>query len=315
MATHTLEPERDSIHGCFSKDLKPALTIDPGDTVQIRALDADWNLEPLKAPGPGGAVKKVEPREKGRDGGHCLTGPIEIRGAEPGMNLAVTIDDIRLGSWGQSSGGGGGRDLNIRLHVNGGDSAYHLWELDPDTLVGRNQHGHTIKLNPFMGVMGMPTDEPGVHATWPPRVTGGNFDCKELVPGSTLYLPIQVPGGLFSVGDGHATQGDGEVSGVSIECPMERVTLTFSLNTYPDLDTPRARVPGGWLTFGLHRDLNEAAIIATNAMLDLMCGEYNLDRKDAINLASLVVDLRVTQIVNMTKGVHAFLPDGAIGGV
>jgi acetamidase/formamidase len=156
-----------------------------------------------------------------------------------------------------------------------------------------------------MGVMGMPTDEPGVHATWPPRVTGGNFDCKELVPGSTLYLPIQVPGGLFSVGDGHATQGDGEVSGVSIECPMERVTLTFSLNTYPDLDTPRARVPGGWLTFGLHRDLNEAAIIATNAMLDLMCGEYNLDRKDAINLASLVVDLRVTQIVNRQR---AFTP-------
>ena len=306
MAFHRLEPERGSLHGHWSKDLAPALEIESGDTVQFRTLDADWNLE--RPSGPGESKRQFEPRESG----HALTGPVAIKGAEPGMMLEIRIEEIRLDTWGQSGGGGTMWDLNKALHVAGGERHHHLWDLDPDALIGTNQHSQKLKLRPFMGVMGMPMDEPGNHATWPPRVTGGNLDCKELIAGTTLYLPIQVPGGNFSVGDGHAVQGDGEVSGVAIECPMACVTLTFTLREYPKLTTPRARTEAGWLCFGLHRNLDEAALIATNDMLDLMSELYDMDRKDALNHASLVVDLRITQIVNGTKGVHAVLPDGAI---
>src|SRR5439155_8973789 len=143
-----------------------------------------------------------------------------------------------------------------------------------------------------------PPDEPGLHSTGPPRVWGGNLDCKELVAGSTLFLPIPVAGALFSVGDGHAAQGDGEVCMTAIECPMDRVELTFRLHSDLRLTAPRAHTAAGWLTFGLHEDLNEATCLAVDAMLELMHEQYALDRADALALASLVVDLRITQIVN-----------------
>jgi acetamidase/formamidase len=133
-----------------------------------------------------------------------------------------------------------------------------------------------------------------------------------LVAGTTLFLPIAVAGGLFSTGDGHAVQGDGESSGVAIECPMERVELSFRLRDDLSFATPRARIEGGWLTMGIHEDLNEATLIALGSMLDLMCDQLNMERAEALAIASLVVDLRITQIVNGVCGVHAFLPDGAL---
>lgn len=180
-------------------------------------------------------------------------------------------------------------------------------------MVGRNQYGQTIPLRPFMGILGMPPDEPGIHSTIPPRACGGNIDCKELVSGSTLYLPIAVPGALFSTGDGHAAQGNGEVSGTAIECPIEKAELTFFLHESIRLTTPRAHTPAGWLTLGFHEQLHEATIIALNAMLDLMCEQYKISRPQALALASVVVNLHITQIVNGgVMGVHALLPDGAI---
>ena len=118
--------------------------------------------------------------------------------------------------------------------------------------------------------MGMPPDEPGIHSTSPPRYCGGNIDCKELVSGSSLFLPISVEGALFSAGDGHAAQGDGELSGTAIECPIQRAELTFVLHPNLHLTLPRARTPAGWITFGFHSDLYQATIQAGNSMLDLM---------------------------------------------
>jgi acetamidase/formamidase len=172
-------------------------------------------------------------------------------------------------------------------------------------MTGQSSLGRTVKLRPFLGVMGMPPDEPGIHSTIPPRATGGNLDCRELVSGSTLYLPIAVPGGLFSTGDGHAAQGDGEVSGTAIECPMESAELTFRLRDDLPLMTPIARTPTGWVTLGVHGDLDTAALIALNAMLDLLGRELGLSRRDALAVASIEVDLRVTQMVNEVQGVHA----------
>jgi len=161
-----------------------------------------------------------------------------------------------------------------------------------------------------LGVIGMPPPEAGVHSTTPPRRWGGNVDCKELVAGTTLFLPIPVDGALLSAGDGHAAQGDGEVCGTAIECPVE-AELSLDLRDDLPLEWPVARIDGAWLTFGFDEHLGLAARIAVDGMLDLMEREHRLARDDALALASVVVDLRVTQVVNRVLGVHAVLRDDA----
>ncbi len=313
MITHTMRPERATLHGQFSRELSPVLTIEPGDTVVFQTLDAGWNVEPQTSAVPGERPRRFEPRHPERDAGHALCGPVAIRGAEPGMALAIRIEEIRPGAWGWTSAGGRSSAINTRLGLDNSEEQMLVWRLDPDALTGTDQYGHTVHLRPFMGVLGMPPAEPGWHSTIPPRVCGGNLDCRELVAGSTLYLPIAVPLGLFSVGDGHAAQGDGEVSSTAIECPMERVRLTFDLAPDLQLTTPRAETPAGWLTLGFANDLHEAAMIALDAMLGLMGERLGLTRREALALASVVVDLRVTQLVNGgVLGVHALLPRDAI---
>lgn len=310
MATHRIEPDRETLHGAFSRDLPPALTIDSGDTIVFSTLEAGWGLEPPDATGERRLFEDFRPEWRGD--GHALCGPIEVRYAAPGATLEVRIVDLRTGPWERTISG---RSLlekfNQRLGI--GDREEQVdWTLDPDALVARDQDGHTIALRPFMGVLGMPPDQAGLHPTRPPRVTGGNIDCKDLVPGSSLFLPVAVPGALFSVGDGHAAQGDGEVCGTAIECPMERVELSFRLHRDLRLRTPRALTPAGWITFGFHRDLDEAMFLAVDAMLDLMYELMAIDRHRAMALASAAVDLRITQVVNDVRGVHAVLPHGAI---
>ncbi len=219
---------------------------------------------------------------------------------------------VRVGPWGVTEAGGWQTDLNDRLGVSDLEHWRLHWTLDPDGGVGRDQLGRELDLSPFLGVMGMPPPEAGAHSTQPPRVWGGNIDCKELGAGSTLFLPIPVDGALFSAGDCHARQGDGEVSQLAIECPLERAELTLSVRDDLPLTTPVAWTSAAWLTFGFDEDLDEAAAIATDAMLDLMGREHDLERRDALALASLVVDLRVTQIVNRVKGVHAVLSHDAV---
>ena len=309
MAIHRMGPTTATLHGTFSRDFEPVLTIDAGDTVEYRTLDAGWGLAPYLAPGV--AREKFEGRIEERDAGHALCGPIFIRGALPGMALEVRINAMVPGGWGWTVAGDWPNGVNERLGLDL-EEYVMAWTLDAQSMTGRNQLGHTVVLRPFMGVMGMPPAEPGVHSTTPPRVTGGNIDCKELVAGTTLYLPIAVEGGLFSVGDGHAAQADGELCGTAIECPMEHVSLTFGLRDDLHLKTPIAETAEGWLTFGFDKDLDEAVLIALNAMLELMMQLHGLARHEAVALASILVDMRVTQIVNQVRGAHAVLPHGTI---
>ncbi|MFL8935490.1 acetamidase/formamidase family protein [Rossellomorea oryzaecorticis] len=309
MKIHTIKPERSTLHGSFSKEFEPVITIESGDTLHISTLEAAWGLEPHRKDRQ---RKRFEPRENPIDQGHAMIGPISINGAEPGMALEIQINDIRPGSWGWTSAGGFPSENNNRLGLAEGEE-YHLnWQLDTEQMVGQSNKGHQVTLSPFMGIMGMPPDESGIHSTSPPRYCGGNIDCKELVAGSTLYLPISVSGGLFSVGDGHAVQGDGEVASPALECPMEHVSLTLSVRDDVKIDFPRAKTPTGWVTMGFHEDLNEATMIALDGMLSLMTELLEMERKEAMALASLVVNLRITQTVNGVKGVHALLPHGAI---
>ncbi len=304
MATFKIEPDENTLHGFFSRDLKPVLTIDSGDTVHFKTIDAEWGLEnfniTLFDPKGDQPPRKFATTNIEGPKGHALCGPVFIRGAEPGMTLAIHIESIQPGKWGWTVGG-----------KTAEGQVMHLWELDPIHMRGRNQHGHQVPLRPFMGVMGMPPAEEGQHKTNPPRVTGGNMDCKELVAGSILYLPIAVAGGLFSTGDGHAAQSDGEVSNTAIECPMEDARLTFRLHPNLTIPTPRVWTSTCWLTLGFDESLNVAARTALDAMLDLMVEQRGVTRADALALASVVVDLRVTQIANKVLGVHAVLPHDA----
>jgi acetamidase/formamidase len=305
---HSIPLERRTLHGHFSRDLEPVLVVDPGETVAFSTIDAGWGLEE----GAEESRRHFEPRDPELDAGHALIGPIEVRGARAGDTLAVGIDRLRVGDFGFTDAGGWPAWLNTRLGLDSGETRHLRWRLDADAGTGRDQHGRTVALRPFLGVMGMPPAEPGVHSTSPPRPSGGNLDCTELVAGTTLFLPIPVDGALFSAGDGHARQGDGEVCQIAIECPMAQVELTLDLRDDMPLTGPVARTGDAWVTLGVDEDLDEAAALAVDSMLTLMERELSLERRDAYALASVVVDLRVTQVVNGVKGVHAVLRDDAL---
>src|SRR6476659_7952171 len=258
--THEIPLERRTMHGHFSRDLPPIATIDSGDTVAFSCLDSGWHV----APG-----ERFEPRDEELDVGHALIGPIEVRGARAGQTLAVRIDDVRVGSFGATYAGGWSTPLNDRLGMSDGETLILHWNLDEDAGVGRDPQGRQVELRPFPGVLGMPPPEPGVHPTAPPRRWGGNIDCTKLVAGTTLFLPIPVDGALFSAGDGHARQGDGEVSQTAIECPAQ-ATLTLELRDDLPLEWPIARTADAWLTFGFDEHLGRDARIAVDGMLDLM---------------------------------------------
>ena len=309
MAVHELPLERRNVHGHFSRDLSPVLSIEPGDSVVFSSADAGWGIGPPSD--EGGTRERLEPRDEQLDAGHPLLGPIELRGARAGETLQVRIDELRVGAWGITDAGGWSTPLNDRLGVGEGETHTLVWQLDAEAGTGRDQHGRAVDLRPFLGVIGMPPPEAGVHSTSPPRRWGGNIDCAELVQGTTLFLPMPVDGALLSAGDGHARQGDGEVSQLAIEAPMERARLTISVADL-ELENPIARIDGAWLTFGFDEDLDEAAAQAVDGMLELMRREHGFERLDALALASVVVDLRVTQVVNGVKGVHAVLRDDAI---
>ena len=284
MAVHELPLERRTLHGHFSRDLEPVLTVEPGDAVRVAAPNSGWYLA---------SGARFEPRDGTLDAGHSLAGPIEVRGALAGDTLAVGIDAVRPGPWGIT---------------HSFDDHAVRWELDGAT--GRGA-GVTVDLRPFLGVLGMPPPETGVHSTRPPRRSGGNIDCKELVAGTTLFLPVPVDGGLFSAGDGHALQGDGEVSQTAIECPVE-AQVSLDLRRDLELEWPIARIPGAWLTFGFDEDLNVAMSAAVARMLTVLQGRLGLGRSAALGVASAAVDTRVTQVVNGVRGVHCLLPVDAV---
>lgn len=284
MTTHEIPLAEETVHGYFSNALPPVLTVDPGDSVRFQALNAGWRWE---------AGAELFERDEELHAGHALTGPIEVRGARAGQTLVVAIDEVTPRGWG----------------ITFGDGEAFPWRLDGDAW---RLDKLAVASAPFLGVIGMPPPEPGIHSTIPPRRFGGNIDCKLLVAGTTLFLPIPVDGALLSAGDGHGAQGDGEVSGTAIETPLERAELTLGIRDDLELRMPVARTADAWVAFGFDRDLDVAAELATETMLDLMERELGLDRKRALALASVAVDCRVTQLVNDAKGVHAVLADAAI---
>ena len=307
MTSHRLDPAPETTRDVFSRDHAPVLTVDPGDTVTVGSLDATGHLARQRFPG------EVQPQMIPEARGHCLTGPIEVRGAQPGDMLALRLLSLRPGDWGWTVAGGRDTPVTRRLGVAEVPPSWLLWELDPDAGQGRTAEGFTRRLAPFLGVMGLPPAEPGEHSTIPPRAAcGGNIDCRELVAGATLFLPVTVPGALLYLGDGHAAQGDGEVGGTAIECPMTTEAV-IGLAPGRPVGSIHAEAPSGRVTFGFDVDLNVAMGDALDAMVRWLQVLSGLGKAAALALASTCVDLRITQVANQTWGVHAVLPTGVLG--
>ncbi len=306
MTTHTLEPERSAVVDAFSNAAPPALTVESGDGIVVRTLDAGGHLEPWRELGQDRRLMFPSGR------GHCLAGPIAVAGARPGQFLGIQVTALRPADWGYTIAGTHDNTLNQRLGTAAGPPAFLRWDIDTDAGVATNQYGFRLPMAPFLGVVGTAPEEPGEHSTIPPRTrNGGNIDCKELVAGSTLYLPVTVPGGHLFVGDGHAAQGDGEVGGTAVECGMT-TDLTVTIVDAAPVDAVHAVTPNSRVTFGFSDDLNVATGDALDAMLTWLQPLLDLDRTTALAVASTAVDLRITQVANQTWGVHAVLPKATV---
>ena len=303
---HHLAVSPDTVVETISRASPPALTVRPGDSVVVQSLDSGGHLERQREPG------EERPRMFAPRRGHCLTGPVAVAGAEPGDVLSVQFASLEPGPWGWTASGGADSWLNTRLGLGEGRGAHLLWEVDTAAGVARSHLGYAVRLAPFLGVVGVACDVPEELSTVPPRPEGGgNMDCRDLVAGSTLYLPVNVPGALLTVGDGHAAQGHGEVGGTAIECPMT-TTMVLDLVADPPLRSVHAVTPTARLTFGFDPDLSVATAAALDAMLTWLSGLLDVARAEALALSSAAVDLHVTQVANRTWGVHASLGHDAI---
>ena len=294
MAVYTLRRDDDrAIHYTWNADLPPVLRVPPGAEVTIETRSGEDDQ--LRASSEAADVEAIDMRRL-----HALSGPIFVEGARPGDTLAVSILEVAPGGWGFTmQRPGAGFLLGFPTYLRTYDLSAREIEFAPGIHVARR---------PFLGVMGVAPAEPGEHSTIPPGPHGGNLDCRDLVAGSTLYLPVFVQGALFSCGDGHAAQGDGEVCVTAIECALT-ARLRFDVLAGQRLKRPRAETPDAWLTLGAAETFEAAARQALEDMLDLIAERLGLARADAYALASVAVDIRVNQLVNRPMiGVRAVLP-------
>ena len=293
-------------YGYFAADAKPVLTVKSGETVTMDTICAIPELEQLGAAqdDPIRELKQIEAEVKDKGPGpHVMTGPVAIEGAMPGDVLEVEILDIRLRSpygWMMIAPGAGALPEEFPY------LRRKLVPLDERNKVAEFAPGIRIPVHPFFGNLGVAPPEGRLNSA-PPAYNAGNMDNKWLVAGTKVYIPVQVPGALFSVGDGHAAQGDGEVCITAIETNLTGV-FRFTVRKDMKLRWPRAETPTHFITMGLHESLDEAARRATREMIDYLVTTRGLSRDDAYMLTSAAVDLHVTQVVDGVKGVHATLP-------
>lgn len=312
MAHHHLKASPETCHwGWFDAGMAPTLTIASGDRVTIETVSG----APEDLPGDGYHIPPelldIHKRSERRMPGHLLTGPIAVEGAEPGDVLEIRLLDIRLRQdWGYTKV----RPLAGALPEDFDEPDCMTVDLDAKRNVGRLPWGTELPLRPFFGVIGVaPPAGWGMISTIQPRKNGGNLDNKELIAGTTLYLPVWTKGGKLSLGDGHGVQGDGEVCVTAIETALEG-EIEVHLRKDLSWDYPRAETPDARITMGMNADLDDAASHALRQMIDWIVETTNLSRSQAFMLMSLAADVRVTQLVNQEKGIHVVLPKSALGG-
>jgi len=310
-ATYTLKPTPKTVAwGYYDAKAAPVLRVKSGDTVEIQTLitNSPKRLEDAGVP-PGQVEQSLrditdQVKDKG-PGGHILTGPIYIEGAEIGDVLEVKILAIKLAIPYAYNAFGAGRGY---LPDDYPYSKINIIPLDEKRMVAKFAPGIEIPLHPFFGSMGdAPPESAGRFNSAPPWIMAGNLDNKDLVAGTTLYIPVHAPGALFEVGDGHAGQGDGEVDITALETSLIG-TFQFIVRKDMHLKWPRAETPTHYITMGLNDDLNACATLAVREMIDFLVTEKHLSRDDAYMLSSVAADLHITELVDGNKGVHMMLP-------
>jgi acetamidase/formamidase len=316
-AEYILMPSPLTVHvGYFSAALKPVLTVASGDIV---SLEASCNVDPADVD-KSGVVPPSAVRDYTRaifreiaDRGHIMTGPIYVNGAMPGDVLEVRILDVGLSvPYGYN-----------RFRPNGGtlpeefrEAWLRIIPIDLQAKTAKLAPGVVLPVNrPFFGNMGVaPPVEMGRISSGPPGFHTGNIDNKDLVAGTTLYMPVHVPGALFSAGDPHAAQGDGEVDQFAIETGL-RGRFQLTVRKDMKLTWPRGETPTHWMVMGLHPNLDEAMKMAVRETIDFLTKRFpQLTREEAYMIASVAVDYHVTQTVDGTKGVHGMIPKSIFAG-
>ncbi len=302
---HTLDDALENLHGYFSRNLPPRLRIASGDTVVYRTRNAGWNDVPP------GHTEPLGLRPEGA--GHALSGPVFIEGAEPGDTLEVRIEEIVPLDWGFNAHRPGDPASRVKGLLGGEpddvtERFFRHLPIDWSRKVSEIQPGIVVPLHPFMGIYAVAPDDDGPVPTAFTGAFGGNMDCKELVAGTTLYLPVFVPGALFSTGDGHAAQGDGEVNVTGIEAGMERVELQFVVRKNMHIARPCAETPTHLIFLGFGDDLDAALLVAARDVMHYLVEARGLTWHEAYSLASIAIDFRITQVVDGPRGVHAMLP-------
>jgi acetamidase/formamidase len=315
MTVHHLSATPETVSfGIFDAARPAVLTIDSGDTVTIETFSGGPDEMPSSGFDVPPGLKAIHDAHLPRIGPHVLTGPIAIAGAMPGDVLEVRVDAIDIGAdWGWC----GIFPLLGTLPSDFLANDISYIPVDRAAKVAHLPWGPKLPLKPFFGVMGVaPAPIYGPLSSKEPRAFGGNLDNKELVAGSTLYLPVFVPGANFLVGDGHGVQGDGEVCVTAIEICLTG-TFTFILHKQLDpavkaLSFPRAETPTHYISFGMHEDLDQAMQMALREMIAFICSHTDFTAVEAYKSCSLAVDFHVTQTVNGEKGVHGMLPKGLL---
>jgi acetamidase/formamidase len=301
-AGHTIH--KDHIHHGWNNAFPPCLHIAPGETIEFQTVDASsgqLTRESTAADLERLDLARVNP----------VTGPVFIDGAEPGDALKVTVLSLRPSGWGWTGNIPGFGLLAAQFP----QARLHHWNYDPGLAPAMYGPGGRVPLRPFTGTIGVAPAATGLHSIIPPRNVGGNMDARDIAEGAELLLPIEVPGALFSVGDTHAAQGDGEVCGTAIESPID-VALKFELVKGARLRMPRYVVPGpvtnhfdrkGYeVTTGIGPDLMEGARVAVSEMVELLSRRYGYAPVDAYMLCSVCADLRISSIVDVPNWVVSY---------
>ena len=302
---HHLAASVETCHwGLFDAALAPVLRVQSGDRLTIDSVSGGPDALPPAGFHVPRELFEIHARSARSLPGHILTGPVFVEGAEPGDSLEVRILDVRLRQdWGYNLI----RPLAGTLPDEFDAQRLINIPLDAERMTGHLPWGLDLPLHPFFGVMGVaPPAHWGRISTIVPRAHGGNLDNKELGPGSSLFLPVHVPGALFSCGDGHAAQGDGEVCTTAIETALQG-EFELILHKRTGLAYPRAETPTHLITMGMDPSLDQCMAIALRDMIVLLGERAGLSRQDAYTLCSLAVDFRVTQTVNVHRGIHAMV--------
>ena len=303
MPLHTIH--RHCAHCGWDHSIAPVLHIAPGDSVEFEVNDAGGGQLSAES-----SVADLSRLDFGRI--NPVTGPVHIDGAEPGDQLKVTLLSFKPSGWGWTANIPGFGLLADDFK----EPALQLWQYDANTLApALFGQWAKVPLKPFTGTIGVAPAAPGLHSIVPPRRVGGNMDVRDLAMGTELYLPVEVAGALFSVGDTHAAQGDGEVCGTAIESPMS-VALKFELIKQTPLAYPRFTTPGpvtrhldgaGYeVCTGIGPDLMGAARAAVRSMVELLSRRYGMPPVQAYMLCSVCGDLRISEIVDLPNWTVSF---------